>query len=158
MIPKKGGLHTLKVEKGFKAGPGQYLSLHERKKELIVRDPLAMKYAEESRAVLDTRSPDWLLHHTQQEAILLELCAKWQISIAGFGFDGSRDSLEILPESYECVQDARNKEHIVLVNGKFRFFSFKKDNSIFCPHHKIPIIIDPSILTLNDARKVKSAT
>lgn len=33
--------------------------------------------------------------------------------------------------------------------------SFEKDGFLYCPPHKIPIVIDPSTLTLNDERRIK---
>lgn len=40
---------------------------------------------------------------------------------------------------------------------KIIWASFEDNNLIYCEPHKIPIIIDPSLLTLNDAQLVKNA-
>ena len=40
---------------------------------------------------------------------------------------------------------------------KITWASFKDNHLIYCAPHKIPIIIDPSLLTLNDAQIVKTA-
>lgn len=62
------------------------------------------------------------------------------------------------PEIYEAVEDARNRGTLRIdKDGKVTFTSFKGNGLIYCPPHKIPIIIYPTILTLNDAQAVKKA-
>jgi hypothetical protein len=64
----------------------------------------------------------------------------------------------VAPTIYIAVKDARNDGMIRINNNKQIFFaSFKNNGLIYCDPHKIPIIIDPTILTINDAKIVKQA-
>lgn len=65
---------------------------------------------------------------------------------------------------YTAVEDARGGGTMILPLeedglklGKMIFASFKDNGLIYCPAHKIPIIIDPAILTVKDEKTVKDA-
>ena len=128
----------------------------DRKQELILRDPLGIEYVRKKQTWLKNLPKFDLLLYNSIHEITEKLNRKWKVNL--WGIKNSGNSLDMSGESYEFVEDPRNYEgQIVLIKGKFRSFSFAQDNSIYCPYHKIPIIIDPSILTINDARKVKNA-
>jgi hypothetical protein len=68
---------------------------------------------------------------------------------------GVTDYWLVTTPPYEAVEDARKGATLFIdKNGKMIVF---EGNSflIHCPQHKIPIIIDPTILTLHDAQTVQ---
>ena len=75
---------------------------------------------------------------------------------------GVTDFYMLVREPFKAVVDARGGGTMILplqedgLNlGEMTFASFEGNGLIHCPPHKIPIIIDPNILTLHDAQTVK---
>jgi hypothetical protein len=62
--------------------------------------------------------------------------------------------------THQAVEDGRHMAGFVferLGERSFNpiFYGFDRNGLIFCPSHKIPVLIDPTLLTLNDIRNVK---
>jgi hypothetical protein len=133
--------------------------LPDRKHVLMIRDPLVQSY--------DNKFKLWLNNH-DDENLRIEVSQlenqveeKWavEIYIPETTIQGLTDFwFPVAPTIYVAVKDARNDCMIRIENNKQIFSaSFKKNGLIYCDPHKIPIIIDPTILTINDAKIVKKA-
>ena len=127
------------------------------------RDPLIKNYGNVLKKWLKARSDSDLT--AKADDLADQIRKKWavRIYIPETTIQGLTDfwfptALDI----YISVEDARKKSSIVLQgkgDAKFKTIcaSFKRNHLIYCPPHKIPIIIDPTLLILNDAKIVKAA-
>lgn len=133
--------------------------LPDRKHVLMIRDPLVQSYDKKFKRWLKNRDNEALL--TEVNQLENQVKDKWavKIYIPETTIQGLTDFwFPTAPEIYAAVKDARIGGTIGIdKDRKIYSASFKHNGLISCPPHKIPIIIDPTILTLNDARLVKKA-
>jgi hypothetical protein len=61
----------------------------------------------------------------------------------------------IAGEPHRTEEDARQGGRIVINDGKMNSYSFEDNGLVYCEPHKIPIIIDPTVITVHDVKKVK---
>uniref|UniRef100_A0A7V4G9W9 Uncharacterized protein n=1 Tax=Desulfobacca acetoxidans TaxID=60893 RepID=A0A7V4G9W9_9BACT len=128
----------------------------ERKNELIRRDPLGREF--------DSLFKQWSLSRKYDETWerLCELrniigekyCCS--IYIPEITIQGSACFWFIAVDPRRSVIDARVGGTITINADKsIRSYSFEENGSLYCPSHMIPIIIDPTTLTLNDKKRIK---
>jgi hypothetical protein len=134
----------------------------DRKYELMIRDPLVKNYIEKSMQWFRNCSDETLSKEVEQ--LKKQVKEKWN---AGIHFpeptkQGVADYWMLLREPYKAVEDARSKCTIInkisedgLTIKKMIIASYKDNGLIYCPPDKIPIIIDPNILTRHDGGPVK---
>jgi len=135
----------------------------DRKYALMQRDPLVKSFGNTLKKFLKNRNDSDL--EAETENLKKQIRKKWAVKIyipettiqelSDFWFP---TALEV----HSPVEDARKDFSMVLQGNedagfKITWASFKDNHLIYCEPHKIPIIIDPSLLTLNDARIVKTA-
>ena len=135
------------------------MDITERKKQLIQRDPLGKKFIKELKTHLTHRTYE-SFHKLIQ--LIREIEGKWAVNICFPEKNVPSDSpiedcWHVWSEIPIMVEDARKDNYCGAKGGEWITHSFSKDNLIYCPSRKIPIIIDPQVITLNDARKVKKA-
>ena len=123
------------------------------------RDPLVKNYDDIFKKWLKARNDSDL--KAKADNLADQIRKKWSVKIyiPETTIQGLTDVwFPIARAVYVSVEDARKKFSIVL-HGKdgTTSASFERNNLIYCPPHKIPIIIDPTLLTLNDAQIVKTA-
>jgi hypothetical protein len=133
----------------------------DRKAELMFRDDLVIKYIDESLKWFRNCFDEALTKEVEQ--LKKRVREKWN---AGIYFpestkQGVTDFWRVTCEPYRGVEDARIMGTFI---GKDRedgieliFASFEHNSLIHCPPHKIPILIDPTILTLKNDKMVKKA-
>ncbi len=130
----------------------------DRKYELMIRDDLVINYIKKSMQWFRNCFDEALTNEVEQ--LKKQIKEKWN---AGIYFpestkQGVTDFWAVTREPYKAVVDARIGATLSIdlaKGGKITYTSFKDNGLISCPPHKIPIIIDPTILTLHDAQTVK---
>jgi len=130
----------------------------DRKYELMIRDDLFNNYIEKSMQWLRNPYDEALTKEVEQ--LKKQVKDKWNARIhwPESTIQGVTDFWMLVREPYAAVEDARSGGTLRIdKNGEITFASFKGNGLIHCPPHKIPIIIDPAILTLNDAKTIKEA-
>ena len=153
---------ALKDEFGLPANPCQW-TLFDRKYALMQRDPLIKNYGKVLKEWLKARSDSDLT--AKADDLADQIRKKWavRIYIPETTIQGLTDFwFPTALDVYLAVEDARKKSSMVLQGKDDTEFkticaSFKRNHLIYCPPHKIPIIIDPTLLILNDAKIVKAA-
>jgi hypothetical protein len=123
---------------------------------LLRMDPLALE--------LDAMLQRWSTNKKDQDVTskLVELInkieEKWFVQINITKEKSHSLSWYIITQSHNIVEDGRDKSttYITKDNGTIQIV-FYNDNLIYCPSYKIPLIIDPNKITLNDIKKVKAA-
>ena len=152
----------MKDEFDFSKKPCQWTPF-DRKYALIQRDPLVKHYDNIFKKWLKARNDSDL--KAKVDNLADQIRKKWavKIYIPETTIQGLTDvwfptGLAV----YVSVKDARENISIVLQGKegtrlKITSVSFERNGLIYCPPHKIPIIIDPTLLTLNDAQIVKTA-
>ena len=133
------------------------MHIADRKTELIRRDPLGREF--------DSLFAQWMLrrkHDATWERLTelrKEINKKYccTIYIPEITIQGVANFWFIAANPRISVEDAREGGTITICpeTEAIRTYSFEKDGSIYCPPHKIPIIIEPTTLTLNDERRIK---
>ena len=153
---------ALKDEFGLPAKPCQWTPF-DRKYALMQRDPLIKNYGKVLKKWLKARSDSDLT--AKADDLADQIRKKWavRIYIPETTIQGLTDFwFPTALDVYLAVEDARKKSSMVLqgkddTGFKTTCASFKRNHLIYCPPHKIPIIIDPTLLILNDAKIVKAA-
>jgi hypothetical protein len=136
-----------------------------RKRELISRDLLGEKYDSILRSWLTDRDNESL--RIEKDRLEKELEEKWRIRvyISEETIRGLDDTWDIswgrYGNTYESVKDGRGSRTFLAIIDKnkvvrTKLHDYHEDHSVYCPPSKIPIIIDPTILTLNDAKFIKN--
>lgn len=132
------------------------------KYKLMIRDDEFNDYIEKYRQWLKNPNNEALTKEVEQ--LKKQVKDKWNARIhwPESTIQGVTDFWMLVREPYKAVVDARVGGTMILpleeegLNlGKMIFTSFKDNGLIHCPLHKIPIIIDPTILTLHDGETVK---
>lgn len=152
----------MKDEFDFPAKPCQWTPF-DRKYALMQRDPLIKNYSNILKKWLKARNDSDLA--AKADNLADQIRKKWavRIYIPETTIQGLTDFwFPTTLDVYISVEDAREKSSMVLqgkddTGFKITCASFKRNHLIYCPPHKIPIIIDPTLLTLIDARIVKTA-
>ncbi len=147
----------MKDEFDLHASPRQWTIL-DRKQALMQRDPLVRDYDQTLKRWLRDRKSAKLA--AQVDSLERKIGKKWMVKIyiPETTIQGLTDFwFPAALEVYKSIEDAREKSSIIFCGetGKITRASFKENNLIYCEPHKIPIIIDPTFLTLNDAKIVK---
>jgi hypothetical protein len=153
---------ALKDDFDFPAKPCQWTP-SDRKYALMQRDPLVKNYDNIFKKWLKARNDPDL--NAKAENLADQIRKKWavKIYIPETTIQGLTDVwFPTTLAVYVSVEDARKISWILLrgkdgTRPKITSASFERNHLIYCPPHKIPIIIDPTLLTLNDARVVKTA-
>jgi hypothetical protein len=129
-----------------------------RKYPLMMRDPLVKNFDKKFKQWLKNRDDGSL--QVEEYQLRNQVKEKWAVGIyiPETTIQGLTDHWLPTTHSYMAVEDGR-KGGVMRFdeNMKMTWASFDKNGLIFCDPHKIPIIIDPTILTLNDVRMVKEA-
>jgi hypothetical protein len=132
----------------------------DRKYELMIRDDEFNSYIAKSRQWLRNPNDEALTKEVAQ--LKKQIRDKWNARIhwPESTIQGVTDFWMLVREPYKAVEDGRNAGGTMILEdgldlGKMIFASFKHNGLIHCPPHKIPIVIDPTILTLHDAQTVK---
>ena len=150
----------MKDEFDFPAKPCQWTPF-DRKYALMQRDPLVKSFGNTLKKFLKARNDSDL--EAETENLKDQIRKKWavRIYIPETTIQGLTDFwFPTALEVHSSVEDARKDYSMVLQGNedtgfKITWASFEHNNLIYCEPHKIPIIIDPSLLTLNDAQMVK---
>ena len=153
---------ALKDEFDLPANPCQW-TLFDRKYALMQRDPLIKNYGKVLKEWLKARNDSDLA--VEADNLADQIRKKWavKIYIPETTIQGLTDFwFPTAIDVYISVEDARKKSSMLLqgkddTEFKITSASFKRNHLIYCPPHKIPIIINPTLLTLIDARIVKTA-
>lgn len=152
----------MKNEFDFPNKPCQWTPF-DRKYALMQRDPLVKSFGNTLKKFLKARNDSDL--EAETENLKDRIRKKWAVriyipetTIQGLSDFWFPTALEV----HASVEDARGNSSMVLQGNedtgfKISWASFEDNNLIYCEPHKIPIIIDPSLLTLNDAQLVKNA-
>lgn len=131
----------------------------DRKYELMIRDDEFNNYIERSRQWLKNPNNEALTIEVEQ--LRQRVKDKWNARIhwPESTIQGVTDFWMLIREPYKAVEDARVGGTTIFSlqedGFSMTFSSFKDNGLIHCPPNKIPIIIDPTILTLHDAPTVK---
>lgn len=128
----------------------------DRKHDLMIRDEQFNNYIKKYRQWL--KNPNDEVLTKQVEQLKQQMQDKWNARIhwPETTIQGLTDFWMLIREPYKAVIDARTGSTIRLdENGKITIASFRDNGLIYCPPHKIPIIIDPTILTLHDIQTIK---
>jgi hypothetical protein len=127
-----------------------------RKYPLMIRDDLAHKLEEKYKQWRKNCFDEILTKEMEQ--LTKDVRKKWNTGIywPETTRQGVTDYWLPTTPAYAAVEDARVGGTLIL-NGEIIFASFKDNGLIKCPPHKIPIIIDPTILTHHDAQTIKEA-
>lgn len=130
----------------------------ERKYSLMLRDPLVHKLDEKHKQWRKNCFDETLTNEVDQ--LKKDVRKKWNAGIywPETTLQGVTDFWLPTSSVYEAVEDvretARSKGHVFIdKDGKLTFLDV--NGLVYCPPHKIPIIIDPTILTLHDGETVK---
>jgi hypothetical protein len=132
-----------------------------RKRELMLRDPFVIQYLDTSFQCFEEPLNRALIEKWYQ--LTKEVEEKWSANIyfPESTKQGVTDWFRVESKPYKAVVDARWGATYILKSGEKGFesimASFQDNSLIYCEPHKIPIIIDPTILTLRDEKKVKDA-
>jgi hypothetical protein len=129
----------------------------DRKYALMIRDDEFNNYIEKSRQWLRNPNDETLTKEVGQ--LKQRVKDKWNARIhwPESTIQGVTDFWMLLYEPYKAVVDARIMSTLLIdEDGKITIASFKDNGLIHCPPDKIPIIINPTILTLHDPKTVKN--
>jgi len=136
------------------------IKLLEIKDSLMRRDPLVQKLAEKHKQWRKNCFDETLTEEVEQ--LKKQVQDKWNARLywPETTRQGVTDFWLVTSPPYVAVRDerdnARCEEHLFInEDGKMTFLKCK--GIVCCSPHEIPIIIDPTILTLNDAKIVKNA-
>lgn len=135
----------------------------DRKYALMLRDPLVKSFGKTLKNFLNACDNADL--EAETENLKDQIRKKWavRIYVPETTIQGLTDFwFPTALEVHASVKDARGNSSMVLQGNENTGFkitrtSFQDNNLIYCESHKIPINIDPSLLTLNDAQLVKNA-
>ncbi|MBU4233869.1 MAG: hypothetical protein KKD99_09275 [Proteobacteria bacterium] len=128
----------------------------DRKYELMIRDDLVQNLVEKHKQWRKNCFDETLTQEVEQ--LKKQVKDKWNARLhwPESTIQGVTNCWMLIHEPYKAVVDARVEGTLRIdKNGKITFASFKDNGLIDCPPHKIPIIIDPTILTLHDGETVK---
>jgi hypothetical protein len=128
----------------------------DRKYELMIRDDEFNNYIEKSRQWLKDPNDEALTKEVEQ--LKQRVRDKWNARIhwPESTIQGVTDFWMLVHEPYKAVVDARVGSTLRIEKDRqITFASYEDNGLIHCPPDKIPIIIDPTILTLHDGEKVK---
>lgn len=128
----------------------------DRKYELMLRDPLFNFFIQKERERLKNPHDESLWEEAQE--LDRQLWEKWRARIhwPESTVQGLTDFWMLVREPHRAVTDAREGGTLIInEQGKIIWASFDENNLIYCPPHKIPLIIDPTILTLHDINVIK---
>jgi hypothetical protein len=138
----------------------QKWTIPDRKYALMQRDPLIEAFNKKFQEWLTDKNNTRLWDEIKDLEQQIE--EKWQenIYIPESTTQGLTDSwFPVSRVIHESVKDARESNGILLYKIGKTFdtitYGFNRNGLIFCPSHKIPILIDPTVLTFNDIRQVK---
>lgn len=134
------------------------MNIIDRKQELIRRDPLGMDFDEKLQSWLKERHNVELWESI--ENLRKKIKEKWRVNIyiPETTIQGLTKFWSISGDPHESVRDAREGSTVFLKDdGKLEIYSFNQNQLIYCRGHEVPIVIDLSLLTLNDAKKIKTA-
>lgn len=134
--------------------------LPDRRYPLMMRDPLVQNYDKKFKLQLKNRDDKALTAEVKD--LENQIRDKWGIGIHIPETTKMGVSDFWLPTSpvYLAVKDAREvarRKGQVFLDENLEITSLNISGLVFCNPHEIPIIIDPTILTLNDAKMVKDA-
>jgi len=136
------------------------IKLPDRKYLLMIRDPLVQQLDEKHRQWRKNCFDEIVTMEVEQ--LKKKVQDKWNARLhwPETTLQGVTDYWLLMAPPYVAVKDerdnAKREEHLFVdKNGKLTFIKHK--GIICCNSYEIPIIIDPTILTLNDARAVKTA-
>jgi hypothetical protein len=133
--------------------------LLDRKHVLMKRDPLVQSYDKKYKCWV--KNPDDEALKRELSQLEDQLMDKWavKIYIPETTIQGLTDFwFPTAPEIDAAVKDARiGGTFSIDKDVKIYSASFKHNGLIYCDPQKIPIIIDPTSLTLNNAQAVKKA-
>jgi hypothetical protein len=132
------------------------MHIAEKKWQLIIRDPFGREYDSLLKKCLQQR-PDnnireklyWLGEKIRRKYN----CRMYipETTIQGFSTDW-----HISADPRISVKDAREGGTIIISeDGQIHSYNWEIENHIYCPPHMIPILIDPTTLTLNDEKRIK---
>jgi hypothetical protein len=145
------------------------MKILERKYELIKRDPLGMEFDRQFRAWRKGRNINpwgksrkehpWIdirdiLSYRDLVNLAIKLETKWAVNIYTNGYHITGLPAFVIGGPMEDSWEITGLEPTGVEIGKWASYSGFGD-LVECPQGKIPIIIDLSVLTLNDARKIK---
>ena len=137
------------------------MNTFERKKELIVRDPLTRKFEKQIHLLVQQKGNKKKETYHETGEFFSKLQDKWNIPI--FNMDTGHWPLldfPIFSRSYltghKIVIDAIEMHQLFKEHGKFIDNVPSKTGCVYFRPHELPIIIDLSTLTLNDSKKVKN--
>jgi len=128
----------------------------DRKYELMMRDPLFQRFLEKERNRL--RNPHDEALRKEAWSLNQQVWEKWRAGIhwPETTIQGLTDFWMFVRPPHKAVVDAREGGTIIInEKGELIIVSFRDNGLIFCESHKIPLIIDPTILTLHDIQAVK---
>ncbi len=134
------------------------IGLPDRKYLLMMRDPLVQKLDEKHKQLRKNCFDETLTKEVEQ--LKKEVKDKWNARLywPETTLQGVKDYWLTITPPYVAVKDeranARREEHL-FINKDYRITSLKCNGLVCCSPHEIPIIIDPTILTLNDEKAVK---
>ncbi len=133
-----------------------------RKIQLILRDPLGIEFDKIFQTWLNN-TEDLELTESLYE-IKRKIRKKWNINfyIPSSTQAGITDYWMVAGKDYQAVEVGHRPLWLFnrLADGSYADVTgvhalFDRDYLVYCEPHKIPILIDPSVITLNDARKIK---
>src|SRR3989339_11559 len=134
----------------------------DRKYKLMILDPLVKTYVEKHKQWRKNCFDETLTQEVEQ--LQKQIKDKWNARLhwPESTIQGVTDFWMLVREPYKAVEDARVRGTMIIpvekegLNlRKMIFASFQDNGLIHCASHKIPIIIDPTILTLHDGETVK---
>jgi hypothetical protein len=130
--------------------------LPDRKYPLMMRDSLVNDFDRKFKQWLKNR--DDIVLKIEVDQLKNQVKEKWavRIYIPETTIQGLTDHWLPTTPAYVAVEDARKGLSLGIdKNGNIVSASFEHNGLISCDPHKIPIFIDPTILTPNDAQTVK---
>jgi hypothetical protein len=127
-----------------------------RKYPLMIRDDLVQNLVEKHKQWRKNCFDETLTQEVEQ--LKKQVKDKWNARLywPEPTLQGVTDLWVIVCEPYKAVKDAKGESTLRIdKNGEITLASSKENGLIDCPPQKIPIIIDPTILTLHSAQTVK---
>jgi len=132
------------------------MDISTKKYELIKRDKLGKEFDSLFKQWLQQKNDDSLNEKMVElrEEIRKKYCCN--IYIPELTIQGVTDSWFISANPRISVEDARKDGTIIISKDRsIHSYSWEIDHIICCPPHMIPILIDPTTLTLNDEKRIK---
>ena len=155
------------------------MDIRERKWKLMQRDPLCIEFDKVLCASLNDSENQKL--QDQRDEFARKIKEKWNVGIYTpevqikigqmFERDPENPLLKNLNKEYflgpfkwwtitgnpyAAVTDARQHTTMIFEDEKMKWYSFIDNGLVHCKPHEIPIIIDPTVINMNDAPKVKN--